>query len=67
MPQMDGESMMIGLAEKTLTELEALAADLRAEIARSPECSPIALHDVEWEIEKRRWRSQLPKPPGQAS
>ena len=58
---------MIGVAEKTLAELEALAADLRAEIAHSPECSPVALQDVEWEIEKRRWRSHSPRSPEQAS
>lgn len=58
---------MIGLAEKTLPELEAMAAALRAEIARSPGCSPVSLQDVEWEIEKRLWRSHSPKSPEPAS
>ena len=47
---------MIGMAEKTLAELESLAQDLRAMISRDPQHSRAGLEDVEWEIEKRHWR-----------
>jgi hypothetical protein len=47
---------MIGMAEKTLAELESLAQDLRVMISRDPQHSRAGLEDVEWEIEKRRWR-----------
>jgi chaperonin cofactor prefoldin len=47
---------MIGLAEKTLAELESLAQDLRAMISRDPQLSQAELGDVEWEMEKRHWR-----------
>jgi hypothetical protein len=53
---------MNGLGDKSVAELEALAADLRAELARQVPRSPveqIALEDIEWEIEKRRWRKDL--------
>ena len=52
---------MIGLDEKNVTELEALAVDLHERIARDPQHSGkerIELADIEWEIEKRRWRKQ---------
>jgi hypothetical protein len=49
---------MIGLAEKTLAELESLAQELRARISRDPEHPRAELGDVEWEIEKRHWRDQ---------
>lgn len=51
----------MGLAEKSAAELEALAADLRGRLARDPQHSPVEqidLADVEWEIEKRRWRKE---------
>ncbi|MBV9608065.1 MAG: hypothetical protein JO187_00785 [Acidobacteria bacterium] len=53
---------MTGLGDKSVAELETLAADLRAELALQVPRSPvqqIALEDVEWEIEKRRWRKDL--------
>jgi hypothetical protein len=52
---------MIGLDTKSVTELQALATDIRERIAQDPEHSGkqrIELGDVEWEIEKRRWRKQ---------
>ena len=48
---------MIGLAEKTLAELESLAQELRAMISRDPRHSRAGLEDVEWEIDKRHWRN----------
>ena len=48
---------MIGLAEKTLAELESLAQELRALISRDPQHPRGEVEDVEWEIEKRHWRS----------
>ena len=51
---------MIELDAKSGTELEALAADFRERIALDPQHSgkeQIELTDVEWEIEKRRWRN----------
>jgi hypothetical protein len=48
---------MIGLAEKTLAELESLAQELRAMISRDPQHLRDGLEDVEWEIEKRHWRN----------
>jgi hypothetical protein len=47
---------MIGLAEKSLAELETLAQELREIIARDPQHSRADLGDVEWEIDKRHWR-----------
>ncbi len=47
---------MIGLAEKSVAELESLAQELRAMIALNPEQSRSDLGDVEWELEKRKWR-----------
>ncbi len=47
---------MIGLAEKTLAELESLAEELRAVISRDPQHPRADLEDVEWDLEKRRWR-----------
>jgi len=47
---------MIGMADKTLAELESLAQDLRVMISRDPQHSRAGLGDVEWEIEKRHWR-----------
>jgi len=55
---------MIGLGEKSVAELEALAADVHAGLARQVQRSPveqIALEDIEWEIEKRRWRKEPAK------
>ena len=49
---------MIGLAEKTLAELESLAQELRARISDDPQHSRADLGDVEWELEKRYWRDQ---------
>jgi hypothetical protein len=51
---------MIGLAEKGMAELEALAADFRKQIALDPQYSKAELGDIEWEIEKRRWRKEPP-------
>lgn len=48
---------MIGLAEKSLAELESLAQELREIIARDPQHSRADLGDVEWEIDKRHWRN----------
>jgi hypothetical protein len=48
---------MIGLAEKTLAELESLAQKLRAMISSDPQHPRAGLEDVEWEIEKRNWRN----------
>jgi hypothetical protein len=47
---------MLGLAERTLAELESLARELRAMISRDPQHSRAELGDVEWEIEKQLWR-----------
>jgi len=47
---------MIGLAEKTLPELESLAEGLREVISRDSQHPRADLEDVEWELEKRRWR-----------
>lgn len=52
---------MIGLAEKALAELEAMAADFREQMALDPQHSPAELGDIEWEMEKRRWRRE-PQP-----
>ena len=52
---------MIGLDTKSVTELQALVTDIRERIEQDPEHSGkqrIELGDVEWEIEKRRWRKQ---------
>lgn len=52
---------MIELDKKSLVELEAACADFRMQIARDPQHSrveQIQLEDVEWEIEKRRWRQE---------
>jgi hypothetical protein len=56
---------MIGLADKSVAELNALIVGLRARLACDPQHSPveqIALSDAEWEIEKRRWRKDPSKP-----
>ena len=45
-----------GLDEKSVAELEALARDLREQLARNPQHPRIELQNVEWEIEKRSWR-----------
>ena len=47
---------MIGLAEKTLAELESLALEQRARILSDSQHSRAVLEDVEWKIEKRHWR-----------
>jgi hypothetical protein len=47
---------MTGLDEKSLADLELLAADLRQRIARDPQRPSVELEDVEWEIEKQSWR-----------
>ncbi|MGH9508810.1 MAG: hypothetical protein ACRD2Q_04525 [Terriglobales bacterium] len=49
-------SGLTGLDEKNLADLEALARDLREQLARNPQHPRIELQDVEWEIEKRSWR-----------
>jgi hypothetical protein len=52
---------MINLTEKSVAELEVLAADLRGQVARDPQHCPseqITLSDIEWELEKRRWRGK---------
>jgi hypothetical protein len=48
---------MIGLAEKSLAELESLAQELREIIARDPQHSRADLGEVEWEIDKKHWRN----------
>ncbi len=47
---------MIGLADKSLEELESLAQELRAKLALDLHQSRADLGDVEWELEKRKWR-----------
>ena len=54
---------MIDLPEKTLVELESVAQRLRELIAQDPQHSRAELQDVEWEIEKRQWRSEAQSPP----
>ena len=47
------------LDEKTPAELEAQAADLRAEVERDPAGASdqrATLKSIEWELEKRTWR-----------
>jgi hypothetical protein len=44
------------LDEKSLENLEVLAADLRERLARNSQHPSVELEDVEWEIEKRNWR-----------
>lgn len=44
------------LDEKSLADLEVLAADLRQRIVRNPQHPSVKLEDVEWEIEKQSWR-----------
>jgi hypothetical protein len=51
---------MIGLAERTLAELESLAQELREMTSRDPQHSRADLGDVEWEMEKRQWRKDVP-------
>ena len=49
------------LDEQSLAELEAMSAGLREQIARAPQQSgpeQVQLQDVEWEMEKRRWRRE---------
>lgn len=50
---------MIGLADKSLAELESLAQQLRAMISLDSQ-SRADLGDVEWEMEKRHWRKDAP-------
>ena len=53
---------MTGLDEKSLTELEAMSADFREQIARDPQHSrveQVQLENLEWEMEKRRWRREV--------
>lgn len=47
---------MVGLAEKTVAELESLAQELREVVSRDPQHPRAELGDVEWEMEKRNWR-----------
>ena len=49
---------MIDLPDKTLPELEGLAEELRATIARDPQHPTAELGDVLWEIQKRQWRNE---------
>ena len=49
---------MIDLPDKTLAELEKLAEELRAAIARDPQHPTAELGDVMWEIQKRQWRNE---------
>ena len=52
---------MIGLDTKSVNELEALAREIRERIAQDPEHSTnerVELGNLEWEIEKRRWRNK---------
>ncbi|MGI9102579.1 MAG: hypothetical protein ACR2IF_09070 [Terriglobales bacterium] len=51
------------MAEKTLAELESLAEEMRAVIARDYKYPRAELEDVEWELEKRRWRRDSPPHP----
>ena len=44
------------LDEKSLADLEVLAADLRQRVAGNPQQPSVELEDVEWEIEKQSWR-----------
>jgi hypothetical protein len=44
------------LDEKSLADLEVLAADLRQRVAGNPQHPSVELEDVEWEIEKQSWR-----------
>lgn len=50
---------MLDLDKQPLAELEALAATLRRKIEedpQSPSVTAVELKDIEWELEKRRWR-----------
>ncbi len=50
------------LDEQSLAELEAMSADFREQIARDPQHSrveQVQLEDLEWEMEKRRWRREV--------
>ena len=52
---------MTGLDEKSLTQLEAMSADFRRQIAQAPQQSgleQVQLADLEWEVEKRSWRRE---------
>ena len=49
---------MIELPDKTLAELEQLAEELRAAIARDPRHPTAELGNVMWEIQKRQWRNE---------
>ena len=49
---------MIDLPDKTLPELESLAEELRAAIARDPQHPTGELGDVMWEIQKRHWQNE---------
>lgn len=56
---------MIDLPDKTLAELESLAEELRAAIARDPHHPSVELGDVMWEIQKRQWRDHAQPHPNQ--
>jgi hypothetical protein len=58
---------MIDLPDKTLPELETLAEELRAAIARDPQHPTVELGDVMWEIQKRQWRNEAWSYPGKGS
>ncbi|HEX8917299.1 MAG TPA: hypothetical protein VF898_02255 [Chloroflexota bacterium] len=47
------------LPDKTLAELEALAEEQRAALARDPQHPTAKLGDILWEIQKRQWRSEV--------
>ena len=46
----------------TLAELENLAEEQRAAIARDPQHSTKELGDITWEIQKRQWRKETWSP-----
>jgi hypothetical protein len=48
---------MTGLEEKTLDELKTLATTLHEQLARDPQHPRAELENIEWEIEKRSWRT----------
>ena len=50
---------MLDLDKQSLAELEALAADIRGKLGENAVPTSVAtveLQDIEWEMEKRRWR-----------
>jgi hypothetical protein len=57
----EGSTSMTGLDEKSLAELETMSAAFREQMAQDSQHSGVErvqLQDVEWEIEKRRWRQK---------